>query len=156
MRNAFYIILVFSLPLILCGCIWSGEHPYFARTVSINFPKPEPPSAATLTVTDTDVKSAVIIIENILTTNGFEYEPRPDLKNVNGFVAAYVKLETPTLRSGTLPEIYFQNNRLSLIIAELGNRSDRPSEITVHVSELVRSSLGARFGENRVKVKDYP
>ena len=149
MKISIAIFLV--LPFLMAGC-FLGERHSLVRTVSLNFHVPQGTSEVSLSFTNNEVQEALKIVDAVLSTNGFVREIRTDMANVPGFVTAYVRYDSPGLRSGTLPDIYLRKDRLDVVIVELGNRTTHPTGLTDKICESLREQLSSLYGRKNVKI----
>lgn len=147
MEKFFQLVFILSLPLVIAGCIFQGDRPYVTRTVSVSFPSSQGQNNGP------DVTNAVQRIDSVMRANGFARESRPDMATNAGFIASYVRYDNPGVRLGVIPDVYFRDGHLDVIITEMGNRTGHVSAITKQICESLRRDLSALYGSKRVKIR---
>lgn len=124
-----------------------------SRTVSLSFPVPKEQNKVSLSVDDTEVKEALKLIDNVLTSDGFIRDQNPDNSTVQGFVASYSKMNEEGLRRiDELPGVYIRDNRLEVVFTAGRNPSGYLSVSAKKLLDSLRTKLSDRFGSQSVRV----
>lgn len=151
MKRTVACFVCFIVLLGLTGC-YLGDRHSLVTTVSLNLHGSQGGDVRELSTTNAEVQRASKIIDDVFSGDSFVKETRTGMTNAPGFVAAYVRYEAPTLRSGIVPYVYLKDGELEVEIGELGNRTTRPTTLTDKICKSLRKELGNRYGAKNVKI----
>lgn len=140
------IAIASSLAVLLLGCIL-GERPPASCSVSLLYPAARQ-GVAKLTATDTEVKEALSVINNILVTRGFSLDPTPP-KEPN-LVANYLKLGGTGPGPGRGPKVFLETDRLKVVVLGGGSMNAPLSAANRDLCAALRVELRKHFGSDRV------
>jgi hypothetical protein len=138
-----------QLLVMVTGCL---EAPLLGRKVVTTFATHSGDSVG-LALTDSEVQQALAIVDATLASDGFVREQHPNNEGLQGFVAAYSKLDSRGLRQmGDVAQVYFLRSQLEVVFFEGRKPSPELRSHVTRVLNLLKSALGSHYGFDRVKV----
>ena len=136
--------------VLLTGCPEPRFHS--GRIVSLTFPAQTGESKVILSAQDSQVQEALRIIDSVLVGDGFARDSKRPAGSEPNLVASYARFTADGLREVGTPDVYLKDNRLEIVIVELGNRTGRPSAASKKICTTLQKELSNRFGAQRVRV----
>lgn len=136
--------------LVLTGCPETRFHS--GKIVSLNYPAQAGESKIVLAAEDMQVQEALRVVDSVLIGEGFSPDSKRPTGSEPNLVASYAKFDADGLRAVGTPDVYLKNNRLEIVISELGNKRGHLSPSSKKICSTLQKELSNRFGAERVRI----
>jgi hypothetical protein len=144
--------LIGQLACLLLLCSGCPEAPNRYRQVSLTFPAPEGSATVSLTVTSTEVRQALSVIDEALRSKGFVKVGSPLEAPNPEFICAYSQDSAGPARLGE-PWVYLRGGKLEIIFAEGRGNSPAYDTSARATARFLAEVLRNHYGKDRVLLK---
>jgi hypothetical protein len=143
--------IVFACALLLVLITGCPEAPIKARKIVISFPI-DNQASLTLTATDTEVRDALKLIDDVFVSNGFVREEKPPDVTNPGFLATYAKLDSEGRRNlGQIAWVYLETNLIEVAFPEGRQPTSAVRASVTNMLDLLKTKLKGQYGSDRIK-----